>query len=71
MRRYGVSSGNVPSGPAGAGSGLDGEPGTCLPATPLTDSVEYANVSSANAIRSLLTSSAWSSMLSNVSQARW
>ena len=30
---------NVPSGPAGAGSGA-GLPGTCLPGSPFTDSVE-------------------------------
>lgn len=53
--RYGVSSGNVPSGPAGTGSGLEDDPGTFLPGTPLTDCVENANVSCANATRSLLT----------------
>ena len=47
---------NVPSGPAGAGRGDD--PGTFLPGTPFTDCVEYANVSVANAIESLFTSSA-------------
>ena len=51
-------SSHVPSAPAGAGSGIDAEPGTALPATPLTDCVENANVSCANAMRSLLTSSA-------------
>ena len=61
---------NVPSGPAGAGSSTGG-PGTFLPGTPLTDSVEYANVSCANAIRSLLTSSACRSTLSMVSHASW
>ncbi len=48
---------NVPSGPAGAGKVKD-VPGTALPGTPLTASVEKANVSVANAIRSLFTSSA-------------
>ena len=58
---YGVSSSwNVPSGPAGAGSS-NPRPGTCLPGTPFTVSVEYANVSIANAIRSLLTSRACAS----------
>ena len=52
------SSANVPSGPAGSGSRYRGAPGTFLPGTPLTDSVEYANVSIAKAIRSLFTSSA-------------
>ncbi len=52
---YGVSSGNVPSGPAGAGSVTEEPPGTDFPATPLTDWVENANVSCANATRSLLT----------------
>ena len=47
---------NVPSGPAGAGR--DKAPGTLLPGTPFTVSVEYANVSVANAIESLFTSSA-------------
>ena len=51
---------NVPSGPAGAGSGTDS--GTGSPTTPLTDSVEYENVNIAKAMRSLLTSSAWSSL---------
>ena len=46
-------------------------PGPASPATPLTDCVENANVSCAYAIRSLLTSSAWSLLLANVSQARW
>ena len=40
-----ASVGNVPSGPAGGGSGLDVGPGTVCPATPFTDSVEYAKVS--------------------------
>ncbi len=64
------SSAKVPSGPAGAGR-VNGGPGTRLPGTPLTDSVEYANVSIANAMRSLLTSSACRSTLSKVSQASW
>ena len=59
---------NVPSGPAGGGS-VNVGPGTVCPATPFTDSVEYAKVSIANAIRSLLTSSAWLLLFSNVSQA--
>src|SRR5262245_51310395 len=42
---YGVSSGKVPSGPAGAGSFTEAPPGTGFPATPLTDWVENANVS--------------------------
>ena len=65
-----VVDGNVPSGPAGAGSSK-GRPGTALPGTPFTDSVEYANVSIANAIRSLFTSSACWLLFANVSQAWW
>ena len=61
---------NVPSGPAGAGSGRSA-PGTALPGTPFTASVEYANVSIANATESLFTSSAWSLLFANVSQAWW
>jgi hypothetical protein len=48
---------NVPSGPAGVGSEKV-VPGTALPGTPLTASVEKANLSVANAVRSLFTSSA-------------
>lgn len=59
---------NVPSGPAGVGSGV--EFGTGLPLTPFTASVEYANGSCAFAMRSPLTSSAWLE-LSYVSHARW
>ena len=62
--------------------GCEGEPGTCLPGTPFTVSVENANVSCAYAMRSLLTSSAMSPLPggvlpaplpvpANVSQARW
>jgi hypothetical protein len=36
-KRYGVSSGNVPSGPEGVGSLTDEPPGMGFPATPLTD----------------------------------
>ena len=61
---------NVPSGPAGVGSEKV-VPGTALPGTPLTASVEKANVSVANAVRSLFTSSAWSLLFANVSQAWW
>ena len=61
---------NVPRGPAGAGKAVV-VPGTALPGTPLTASVENAKVSCAKAIRSLLTSSAWSLLFANVSQARW
>ena len=53
----GYGSWNVPSGPAGAGSFFT--PGTRLPGTPFTVSVEYANVSTENAIASALTSSAF------------
>src|SRR5690349_24545956 len=60
----------VPSGPAGAGR-VTGLPGTGTPGTSLTDSVEYAYVKSANAIRSLFTSRACGELLANVSQARW
>jgi hypothetical protein len=42
-----------------------------MPGTPFTVSVEYAYVRIANAIESELTSSAWSLLLANVSQARW
>jgi hypothetical protein len=59
----------VPSGPAGAGKVMEDEPGTLRPGTPLTDCVENANVSAENAIRSLLTSSAWLLWFANVSQA--
>ena len=50
---YGVK---VPRGPAGAG--IVNVPGTRLPATPFTVSVEYAKVSTLNAIESAFTSSA-------------
>ena len=60
---------NVPSGPAGVTSG--GQPKGSLPRTPFTVSVEYEKVSVANAIASLLTSSAWSLLFANVSHARW
>ena len=63
-------SAKVPSGPAGAGS-VNVGPGTFLPGTPFTDSVEYANVNMANAMRSLLTSRACRSTFWYVSQARW
>ena len=58
----------VPSGPAGSGSGC-GEPGTCRPGTPFTDSVLKANVNVANAMASVLTSSASRLTLVMVSQA--
>jgi hypothetical protein len=67
-RAYGSK---VPSGPAGTGSVIEDEPGTLRPGTPFTDCVENANVSAANAIKSLLTSSAWLLLFANVSQARW
>ena len=59
----------MPSEPAGAG--IRKLPGTFAPFTPLTDSVDWANVRIANAIASELTSSAWSLLLANVSQAAW
>ena len=62
---------NVPCEPAGAGRSLFPWPGTLLPGTPFTVSVEYANVRIANPIASALTSSAWSVLLANVSQAAW
>ena len=46
-------------------------PGTFLPGTPFTVSVEYAYVSTANATASELTVSACRLLLANVSQARW
>ena len=59
----------VPSGPAGAG--MVNSPGTFLPGTPFTVSVEYAYVSTANATASELIVSACRLLLANVSQARW
>src|SRR4029453_4126193 len=47
-----AASTKVPPGPAGGGR-LRGGPGTRLPGTPFTGSVEYAKVSIANAMRSL------------------
>jgi hypothetical protein len=52
-RAYGEK---VPRGPAGAG--IVNEPGTRLPATPFTVSVEYAKVITVNATESAFTSSA-------------
>ena len=46
-------------------------PGTFLPGTPFTDSVEYAYVSTANATASELIASACRLLLANVSQAAW
>ena len=66
-RVYGL---NVPSGPAGSGP-IPPARARVLPGTPFTASVENANVSCANAIRSLLTSSACTLTFANVSQARW
>lgn len=54
----------VPSGPAGAG--IVNLPGTFVPGTPFTDSVEYAYVSAANATASELTARACRLLLANV-----
>jgi hypothetical protein len=47
------------------------EPGTGFPATPFTLAVEYAYVSTLNAIASAFTSSACRLLFANVSHAWW